>query len=167
MVLSEKLKSSISEFIKENYVDEFMFHQLDSEIELFPLEGAIRESSRNLEDVVSQLDETFSQRLLRWIDKQGMADAEVYKRASVDRKHFSKIRNDLHYRPSKSTAIAFAIALQLNLDETKDLLLTAGFALSRSSKFDLIIEYFITEENYNLFEINEALYAFDQNLLGV
>ena len=178
-----KLFADIAEYIDDHYVDEHTDSRRERMRRLNRLETrpmacadgvmaapcapmAMKAAPAPLEDLVFELDAGFSETLLKLIDRTGKKDSEIYKKANVDRKLFSKIRNNPDYKPSKTTAIAFAIALELDLEETKDFIARAGFALSRSNKFDVIIEYFIRQKNYDVFAINEALFAFDQSLLG-
>lgn len=133
-----------------------------------PAEAAympVEDASDSLAESLETLDESFAEMLFRKIDERGMKDSECYKRAHIGRKHFSKIRSNPRYQPGKQTAVALALALKLNLEETKELLEKAGFALSHSSKFDIIIEFFIRHGRYDIMEVNEALYEFDQVLL--
>ena len=122
---------------------------------------------QSLGEWLKKADAGFSETLLKLIDRSGKKDSEIYSRANLSRQHFSKIRNNPGYRPTKPTALALAIALELNLEQTKDLIGRAGYALTNSSKFDLIVMYFIEQGCYDLGLINEALYEYDQSLLGM
>ena len=178
--IGNKLFADIAAYIDDHYVDAhtdtprerlrgsfgLQSQPLSVYEDAAPQYASASVASGNLDDLLAHLDAGFSETLLKFIDRSGKKDSEIYKKANVDRKLFSKIRNNPDYKPSKATAIAFAIALELNLDETRDLIARAGYALSASSKFDVIIEYFIRQKKYDIFEINEALFAFDQSLLG-
>ena len=172
--LSEKLFKSVSSYIDANYVsDKMNLEYGTSKLRRFDYEEMLlRESSYeitlkipNLDGMLNNLDKGFSETLLDLIDRTGKKDSEIYKKANVDRKLFSKIRNNADYRPSKATAIAFAIALELSMDETDDLLARAGIALSQSNKFDVIVRYFIENKKYDIFELNSVLFEFDQPLI--
>jgi len=187
--LSEKLFQSVASYIDEHYVEDCEIaaystvpedrrrirRRRDWELEertvaeecapchSMPMASA---KAMSLEDMLKQTDAGFTETLLKLIDDSGKKDSEVYKKALLSKQHFSKIRNNPNYKPTKPTAIALALALELDLDATKDLIGRAGYALTNSSKFDLIIRYFIEHGKYNLVEINCMLFEHDQSLLG-
>ena len=184
--LSEKLVSGIASYIDDHYVQAWETsvyggerayrQQIDrrrSDLER-NRKNAVCESAApmpapkaaSLPDFLRQADAGFTETLLKLIDKTGKKDSEIYKKANLSKQHFSKIRNNPRYQPTKATALALALALELDLRQTRDLIGRAGYALTNSSKFDLIIRYFIEQGNYNVVEINMALYEFDQSLLG-
>ena len=181
---SRRLFEDIQAYIDDAYVDEHDEDFYDAfEIEADePLNGKRNSISapmvshdeetmspaqeKSLRDYLKQMDRSFQEMLFDLIDESGMTDVECYKKANVDKRIFSKIKSNTHYRPSKTTALAFAISLRLDMDATQELLATAGYTLSRSNVSDTIIRYFIHNGNYDVFEINQALFEFDQTLLG-
>ena len=179
LTVSKELLGAVESYIDEHYVEEKeqryarrklldVERKALSNTEMLDISVAmpVSASLASLDDLVGDLDESFSATLLRLIDSKGKKDSEVYNRANIDRRLFSKIRSNTNYAPSKPTVLAFAIALELTLAQTKDLLERAGLALSHSRKFDVIVEYFIQSRKYDIFEINEVLFSHDQPLLG-
>ncbi|MBO5868603.1 MAG: hypothetical protein J6Q54_06835 [Oscillospiraceae bacterium] len=179
--LPDGLLADIAAYIEANYIDLCTMETFCLEASVYapkerrgimarrqmsvPMEAEACTAPQSLEDILRQADAGFSETLLQLIDKTGKKDSEIYKKAGITKQHFSKIRNNRDYRPTKPTAVALALALQLDLEQTKDFIGRAGYALSNSSKFDLIIRYYIERGNYDLMEINLVLYQFDQPLL--
>ena len=178
--ISEELFDDVAEYIDDNYVDEneerrlynrprrIFSSECDFDVGSVCFEQkALAPRPISLEDMLSEMDDNFAVTLLKLIDVKGITDVECYKKANVSKQTWYKIMNEKNYKPSKNTVIAFAIALELTLEETNHLLATVGFALSKSNKFDIIIEYFLINGEYNIFTINETLFKFDQVCLGV
>ena len=161
--------SKVQEFIDDNYIEEAPYARkyMSDVSQGIAYSECSCMAAPTIAEILTEIDESFSEALLRMIDEKGLKDSEVYKKANIDRKLFSKIRNNKDYRPRKNTAIAFAIALELSLEDTNAFLSKAGYVLSHSSKADIIIEYYIKEQIYDIFEINEVLFEFDQPLLGL
>ncbi|MCR5784880.1 MAG: macro domain-containing protein [Eubacterium sp.] len=173
--LSSELYGDIDEYINDNYVEEKNIDEYEGSnrgvirsrfVEDSYFEASLAEPKLSLEDAVKNLDKTFMELVFSFADEKGISDLEVQKKANLDRKAFSKLKCGTTKNPSKATALAFAVALELNLDDTEDLLSRAGFALSPCSKQDVIVKYFIEKEIYDMYKINLALFEHGEQLLG-
>lgn len=180
--ISSELFDEISKYIKDRYVDQdILFNdvgicslpleekclQIDEDVKVCEMPDFLKYRRKISEyDLEQQLEKSFSEELLFIIERRNLKTSDVYRKANIDRKHFSKIKNNPDYRPSKITAIAFALAFELDLDETDDFIGKAGYKLTHSSRFDIIIEYCIENKIYDVLEVNDILYDFGENLIG-
>jgi O-acetyl-ADP-ribose deacetylase (regulator of RNase III) len=164
--ISKERVDSVQSFLEDRDVVETSSYRMEHHIHPSIRRSESVHRHKSLLDEINELEDTFSERLLKRIALSGMLEVDVYKRANIDRKLFSKIRSNKDYKPSKQTAVAFAFALRLSLDDTKELLESAGFALNRSSKFDLIVQYHLLHRLYDIHSINSILFDYDQPLLG-
>ena len=168
MELERNIFQKLEEYLQIHYIDPGIVKECNMKCFFsLPDECFVEKSKvRKLDDVVEQLGETFQEKLLRMIDEKGLVDVEVYKKANINRKLFSKIRCNKNYKPRKRTAFSLILAMELNLDEAKDLLARAGYAFSPSDKTDLILQFFIEEKIYDLYTINLALYEHGEQTLS-
>lgn len=180
--INKKLFCEIEKYIKDRYVDQdILFNdasicslpleekclQIDEDVKVCEMPDFLKHRRKISEyDLEQQLEKSFSEELLFIIEKRNLKASDVYRKANIDRKHFSKIKNNPDYRPSKITAIAIALALELDFDETDDFIGKAGYKLTHSSRFDIIIEYCIENKIYDVLEVNDILYDFGENLIG-
>ena len=175
ITISDELYNAVAFYIKENFeppqqnffrADDHICYELSCRSLLLEEKLMDISSPCELIDLIDDIDDSFAVTLLKLIDAKGLTDVECYKKANVSKQTWYKIMNIREYKPSKNTILCFAIALELSLEETNHLLSTAGFTLSKSSKFDIIIEYFLLHGIYDIFAINETLFKFDQVCLG-
>lgn len=167
-MLNIELKKSIDEYIKNHFINVTLENDFSVESENVTKSGKKFGSDNKvtLDQLMNDIGDSFQDKLFSYIDESGMTDVEVYKKANIDRKLFSKIRSNPMYHPRKQTVLALAIALQLNIEQTVDLLTSAEYALSPGSKGDLIVKYFIEHEIFDIMTINFALDEYGQPILG-
>ncbi|MEQ6378137.1 hypothetical protein RZN25_15065 [Bacillaceae bacterium S4-13-56] len=166
-MLKEKLKRELEQYINDHL--EIEIHVMNEMRFVEDLEYSTKEMAiPELDEFIKEKQKpTFQQLLFRFIDEKERKDSEIYNKAGIDRRHFSKIRSNPNYQPKKSTVLSLALALELDLEDTEEFLHSAGFSMNYSDKGDLVIQFFLERQNYNLHEINEALHHFQLQPLGI